>query len=272
MLLSQDHRMIYNRDREKIMYYIERHHKILEILNQSGVVYVKDLSDLFNVSESTVRRDLFLFEKEGNCKRVHGGAVKSHSLRVLSDYGEMHISEKKNIFANEKDIVCKEAASLVADGDCVFIDGGTTTEKLIDYIIHKNVKIVTHSDLIIRRINNPTPEVIVIGGKYNAKYAMNTGPISYDTIRNFNFDIAFIGCTGLSLEEGIVYTAEMETRYIKDIAMKNARKSYLLIDSSKLKVKGFTKLTSINSFDGIICNFDEVDINTEIYSNWIWAK
>ena len=251
------------------MFSAERHQLILKYLHENGIVHVKDLALELKISETTIRRDLMQIEKEGRCKRVHGGAIKDFASSVLSDENELTMTEKSTLFSSEKNKVCKAAAKLVKDGDCVFVDGGTTTVPLIDYLVNRRIKIVTHNDLIIRKIHNPVAEIFVVGGKYLSKYAMTIGPIAYDTMRQFNFDVAFIGCTGVSLKDGIAFTAEMETRSIKEIAMTNAIKSFLLIDHNKLHVRGFTKLSELNRFDGIMCNRDE-SIDVIVPDNWQW--
>lgn len=253
------------------MFSAERQKYIIDKLNGIGIVHVRDLASEFNTSETTIRRDLLKIEKDGRCKRVHGGAIRNYDSAVLSDEIEINMSEKARLNCNEKMKVCREAAKLVKDGDCVFLDGGTSTVPLIDFLQDKRIKIVTHSDLIIRRVKNPVAEVFVIGGKYVPKYAMTIGPVAYDTMRQFNFDIAFIGCTGVSLKDNLVYTAEMETRSVKDIAMKNATKKYLLIDHSKLTLRGFTKLADMVDFDNIYCDYvDSLSVN--VPQNWIWVK
>ncbi len=251
------------------MFSAERHQFILKRLHEKGIVHVKDLAMELVISETTIRRDLMQIEKQGRCKRVHGGAIKDFASSVLSDENELAMTEKSMLFSSEKNKVCKAAAKLVKDGDCVFIDGGTTTVPLVDYLVNRKIKIVTHSDLIIRKMQNPVAEIFVVGGKYLPKYAMTIGPIAYDTMRQFNFDVAFIGCTGVSLRDGLAFTAEMETRSVKEIAMTNAIKSYLLIDHNKLNVRGFTKLAEISRFDGILCNRDE-SIEAMVPDNWIW--
>jgi|SRR5690554_2083973 len=253
------------------MFSAERQKYIVDRLNQSGIVHVKELANDFKTSETTIRRDLLKIEKDGYCTRVHGGAIRNYSSSVLSDEIELNVSDKTRLNCNEKIRVCKEAAKLVKDGDCVFLDGGTTIVPLIDYLIDKRIKIVTHSDLLVRRVRTSVAEIIVVGGKFISKYAMTIGPIAYDMMRQFNFDIAFIGCSGVSLNEGQTYTAEMETRSVKAIAMQNATKKYLLIDHSKLTVRGFTKLAKMNEFDAIYCDYVE-SINANVPENWIWVK
>ena len=87
-----------------------------------------------------------------------------------------------------------------------------------------------------------------------AKYHMSEGPMAQNMLGLYNFDRAFIGCAGMDPISGQCYTAEMGTRELKEIAMKNSNHSYLLIDDSKLFVKGFCKFTNADAFEQIFCN------------------
>lgn len=247
----------------------ERKQFINRLLNEKGIIHVKDVSLALATSQTTIRRDLIEMEQYGLCKRIHGGAIKKHGTTILSDENELNMIEKSMLFNHEKDRIAQEAAKLVKDGDCVFLDGGTSIAPMVKYLVNKKIKIVTHSDLVVREIKNPKAEVFVVGGKYLPKYAMTIGPMAYDSVRQFNFDVAFIGCSGVSVSEGTSYTAEIETRSIKEIAINNALKSYLLIDNNKLFVRGFSKLVSLSVFEGIICNRGE-NKPKEVPSNWIW--
>lgn len=247
----------------------ERKQYIIRSLNEKGIIHVKNIAAELSISETTVRRDLIEMEKIALCKRVHGGAMKKHDSTILSDENEMTMVEKSTLYSKEKNKIAQEAVKLVKDGDCVFLDGGTSIVPMIKHLAQKRIKIVTHNDLIVREIENSVAEIIVVGGKYLPKYAMTIGPIAYDTIRQFNFDYAFIGCTGVSVDDGISFTAEMETRSIKEIAITNALKSYLLIDNNKLVVRGFAKLVNLDVFEGIMCNKGK-NVPKECPTNWIW--
>ena len=128
----------------------------------------------------------------------------------------------------------------------------------------KNVKIVTNSILVAKAFNDSGSELFVIGGKYIQEYDMLVGSIALDNLSNFNFDYAFLGCAGLDLERQVVYTTEMETMLIKKKAMELSVKKYLLLDDSKLSVRGFYTFVGSSEFDAVICNnfsdFQEEDL------------
>ncbi|MPM57596.1 hypothetical protein SDC9_104418 [bioreactor metagenome] len=94
-------------------------------------------------------------------------------------------------------------------------------------------------------------EIIVAGGHYNPKYGMNVGQITSDLLRQFNFDYAFIGCVGVDIQHGAITTADIETASIKRIAIRNANRKLLLVDSTKMNTKGFFGFEMINTFDAV---------------------
>lgn len=120
----------------------------------------------------------------------------------------------------EKEAVAKKAASFVKEGDCIFLDGGTSIVPMIKYLKGKKIKVVTHSLLVANAFEDGESELFIIGGKYIPEYSMSVGPITLSGVEKFNFDYTFISCAGVDLERGLIYTAEMDTMAVKEKAMK----------------------------------------------------
>ncbi|MCR0336739.1 DeoR/GlpR family DNA-binding transcription regulator [[Clostridium] innocuum] len=232
----------------------ERKLYILNCLEHEGTVQVKKIAEQLNISETTIRRDLIELSNEGKVNRVHGGAVRKNISTILTERSEVIMSDRLQMNFDIKSRVCKRACELIQDGECIFLDGGTSLVPMIDYLVNRPIKIVTHNHLLISKVKDPVAEIIVIGGDYNARYSMSCGPMAQNTLGLYNFDRAFIGCVGVDLVEKKAYTAEMETREIKKIAMKNSLHNYLIIDDSKLYVKGFCVIDSTEEFESIFCN------------------
>ncbi len=226
----------------------ERKKYILKTLNENGIINVTDTSKALNIHETTIRRDLEKLEKEGRLTRIYGGA------KINEDSVELTMSQKMVLHFEEKRKVCEYASKFVKDGDCIFIDGGTTTYSLIDYLVDKKIKIVTHSSIIIQKITKCEAEIITLGGRYLPHYKMSVGSNTVDEVSKYHFDHCFIGCVGVNLEEQMSYTFEEETLAVRKMAMSNCDHNYLLIDSSKLNVKGFCKFADLNIFEKVICN------------------
>ena len=101
----------------------ERHSFILKQVNQNKSVTLTELCELLGASESTIRRDLTALDERGLLKKVHGGAVStdSGSLNLV----EHDVESKSKLFTEEKIAIARYAASLVEDGDFVYIDDVT---------------------------------------------------------------------------------------------------------------------------------------------------
>lgn len=245
----------------------QRFAKIEELVNERGIVNTREMAALLNVTETTIRRDYEELERIGKLERVHGGA-KCLKKMVVTTRDEKEMKERTE-WAAEKDAVCRRAVSFVEDGACVFLDGGSSVAPMIKYLKDKKVKIVTNSLLAANSFQTGEAEMFIIGGSYIPKYNMSIGPLAISEISRFNFDYAFISCIGADINRGLIYTAEVETMAVKEAAMKLADKSILLLDSSKLFIKGFCSLISLNSFDFVICNNDSRINRADLPENFL---
>lgn len=246
----------------------QRFEKIVEMVNERGIVNVKELSQILGVTETTIRRDSEELERQGKIIKVHGGVKSVNQKVIMSNQDEKKMIERTENY-DKKDKVCQKAASFIKKGDCIFLDGGTTVAPIVKYLKGKNVKIVTNSLLVADAFSDNDSELFLIGGRYITEYNMSVGSIAINNLGNFNFDYAFLGCAGLDLERQVVYTTEMETMLIKEKAMELAVKKYLLIDDSKLSVRGFYTFVNSSKFDAIICNDSEKLKNIELSDNFI---
>lgn len=246
----------------------QRFEKIVQMVNERGIVHTKELAKILKVTETTIRRDCEELENQGQLIRVHGGAKSIKHKTILSAQDEKKMKERTEHY-KEKEAVAKKAASFVKEGDCIFLDGGTSIVPMIKYLKGKKIKVVTHSLLVANAFEDGESELFIIGGKYIPEYSMSVGPITLSGVEKFNFDYTFISCAGVDLERGLIYTSEMDTMAVKEKAMKLSVKKFLLMDSSKLYVKGFYSFIESKDFDAIICNEDPVIRQEELPDNFI---
>lgn len=109
----------------------ERKDKILQIIQERGAVSVSELTGILDASESTVRRDLIELSKKGNINKVHGGATLNKQQFISQ---EENVSAKKAEHSDEKRKIAKYCAAQIQGDDFVYLDAGTTTLYMIDYI------------------------------------------------------------------------------------------------------------------------------------------
>ncbi|WP_304684220.1 DeoR/GlpR family DNA-binding transcription regulator [Ileibacterium valens] len=230
----------------------QRLEKITEIVERNGFASTRELAKEFRVTEVTIRKDLDELERQKRILKVYGGAKSLSKKRILTTEAETLMADRTGINYREKDALCKYAANLVNDGDCIFIDGGTTFLPFLKYLEDKKVKIVSHNQMIVDQFNSKNGELIILGGTYLPYYKMCAGPMTVEQISKFNFDYAFISCAGIDVDLNKAYTAEMDTAEIKKMAIRLAEKSFLMVDSSKLNVRGFYSYATLDEFVAVL--------------------
>lgn len=212
----------------------------MEKLSHDKFVRLDDLVSLLDTSESTVRRDLDELESERKLHRVHGGAELPHSLQEEFTNQQKSI---KNI--QEKMLVAKKAASLILNDDVIFVDAGTTNELLLGYLSQDNLTVVTNSIHHAAKLVDKNIQTIIIGGHVKKSTDASIGAVAYEQIKQLNFDKAFLGINGI--DEEFLTTPDMEEAVIKKTVIENARKSYIVTDSSKIGRVSFAKVDKIEN-------------------------
>lgn len=246
---------LFSQDREEYnVLASERTRYIISQLNNKGIINLKDVARELNISEATVRRDFEKLENEGKLTRVTGGAKLNDDPGKHSNTAELTMRAKKFLNYDAKLRTARAASECIQDGECIFVDGGTSTSVIAKFVEKRQITIVTHSELFVQSTNNPTAKIFLVGGEYLPHYGMNVGDLTKQMLSHFHFDRAFISCSSVDLNEGFAYTNELDTLAIKTFAIENCDKAYLLIDSSKLNKKGFCKLDSLSNFENIYCN------------------
>lgn len=203
----------------------ERLDMILDVLFKEKKISNRYLTKKLNVSESTLRRDLDILEEAGKIRRVHGGAV----LNIKTD--ERSFTDNEQSMLEEKKSIGRKASKLIPDKSLVFLDAGSTTNMMIDFLEAKDVRIVTNGIMHVTKLMERGIESIIIGGRLKARTRVTTGVIAMNELCDFNFDLAFIGANGF--DEEYFYTADINEALIKRKAIELSNKAYILADSSK---------------------------------------
>lgn len=211
----------------------ERYKLILELLNEKKSITVNELVKTLKFSESTVRRDLNALDKMNKLQKVHGGAVVLEKYFYTEEYG---VKIKGKINMNEKKRIAKYAAELIKDGDFVFIDAGTTTEAMIEFIKAKRVKFVTNGINHGKKLATLGYDVYLLGGTLKVNTEAIVGSFAVESLRKYNFTKGFFGTNAISEDSGFS-TPDFEEAIVKEEALKRCIKSYILADSSKFNKK-----------------------------------
>lgn len=220
----------------------ERHGKILEMVNEKRLVELSDLCKLLNASESTVRRDLTVLDESGLLTKVRGGAM---SLANNFSLIEHNVEEKANMFVNEKTAIARYAASLIEDEDFIFIDAGTTTEKMIEFIPPKSVKFVTNAFITAKKLAQHGFKVLITPGEVKASTESIVGSEAVIALEGYNFTKCFIGVNGISVKGGFS-TPDKSEANVKRTAISRGREVYVLGDHSKFGKISAIKFSELN--------------------------
>lgn len=207
----------------------ERFAKILSILERMGSVTVQQLMTELDASESTVRRDLNTLDANGQLVKVHGGAILKNTVYSTIDDEVVHRKEQNR---EAKDKIARYAAGLITAEDFVYIDAGTTTERMIDYIANRQAVFVTNAIGHAKKLAEHGCKVYILGGEFKAVTEAIVGEEAVFTLDKYNFTKGFWGANGVSLQRGFS-TPELKEAMVKRKSMENCRDCYILADESK---------------------------------------
>lgn len=229
------------------MFSEERQEKISELLNGKSSIKVTELSGIFNVSESTIRRDLQEMEQKGLLTRTHGGAVNTNRTSF-----EPSFKEKEDVHHDEKVSIAKAAAGMIEEGDTIILDSGTTAIEIAKNIPNFNITVITNSiDIAIELSGKENIELIITGGSIRKRTRAMVGHLAESTLKNFRVDKAFIGANGISIEEGVT-TPNFDEAHIKKQMMNVSNKVILVADNSKFNEVSFSVICPIRVVSTII--------------------
>jgi DeoR family fructose operon transcriptional repressor len=207
----------------------QRHDIILKLLEQRGSITVTEAKEILDTSESTIRRDITTLDKEGRLIKVFGGAV---AIRQDVHTQEYTVAQKANLNLIEKRQIAYYAASLIEPGDFVYIDAGTTTSCMLEYIIEKGVTFVTNAVSHAQILASSGEKVILIGGELKASTEAVVGIQALEYIRKYHFTKGFFGVNGITKVTGCT-TPDPSEALVKKVAMEHCRQSYVLCDYTK---------------------------------------
>ena len=226
---------------------IQRRRQILDILVDKQSVRVSDLSETLKVSEVTIRRDLEILEQEGLLERCHGGAVIGHHLTI-----EPLFSQKQTSFLDQKRKIGALAASLIEEGETVFVGSGTTTLSIFQNLNHSELQIVTTNIGAVTETRMHGVQVTLTGGNYRSKSHALLGPASILTLQYYLASKCFIGADGISTKHGLTTPLVEEAMVLKTMLERTHGMRILVTDHSKFGVVAAVKLCNVKEIDVII--------------------
>lgn len=238
---------------------IERRNAILSKLNLNGKVIVSELSQEFNVTEETIRRDLEKLDKEGLVKKSYGGAVLVTNFSV-----DLPHSVRKNANVESKQKIAEKISGMFHDGDCIMLDASSTALMVLNYIKNlKNITLITNSvEALIELSDKEDWNVFSTGGKLKKGSLSLVGPSAEKTIRSYHVDYAVCSSKGVDISRGITDSNEKDSE-MKQAIFDSAETKILVVDSSKFDNVALIK----------VCDVTDVDvIATDVEPNANWQE
>jgi DeoR family transcriptional regulator of aga operon/DeoR family fructose operon transcriptional repressor len=222
-----------------------RHRRILQLLENEGNVKVDNLSERFEVSLVTIRKDLAELEEQGLLQRTYGGAVYSHRSRF-----NVSFLEKLQIEAPRKDAIAQFALNYIHEGDTIILDAGSTTLSLARALQGKlrSLYVITNSIPAALELSRAGYEILLIGGQVRNHSLALIGPVAVKTLESFHADRAFLGTSGITLSHGHSTPNPLDAE-VKQAMMRSADETYVLTDSSKFGhacLASFAQLTEVH--------------------------
>lgn len=225
------------------MYTVERQQHILQFIRNNKVVKLVTLTKEFNVSMETIRRDIQQLVQEKKIEKFYGGVKYIEPVEGLMD-------NRLTQQLTEKIAIAKACASLVNNGDCIFIDSGSTTYQMTPFLLGKEkLTVVTNSLPVAFDLIGSNIEVMIIGGRVRHSEKSVTSNDFLFHFDHLNINKAFICASGVTLEKGISDFSLEEAMTRKQL-INISQTVYVATDSTK-----FNKDVAIQ-----VCPLDEVDM------------
>jgi DeoR family transcriptional regulator, fructose operon transcriptional repressor len=231
----------------------ERHQIIIDALKAKNTVKLQELVELTHSSESTIRRDLIQLEQEKYLKRVHGGAS-----RLQGKLQEPSMIEKSSKNLQAKRQIAQYSGGLVEEGDCIYLDAGSTIFEMIPFL-PSNIVVVTNGLMHANELLEKNIKTYLLGGFAKPTTKAIVGRGALDSLEQYRFDKCFMGVNGIHPQMGYT-TPDQEEAMIKQRAISLSREAYVIADESKFSEIAFAKIADLNEAT-IITN--ELDAETE---------
>lgn len=218
--------------------------EILDIARREGKVTVEGLAARFGVTHQTVRRDLSELAESGKLERVHGGAI------LPSGTTNIGYEDRRALNAEAKHAIARACAAAIPESISVFLNIGTSTEAVARELLrHRDLMVATNNMNVANILAaNAQCQVIVTGGVLRRSDGGLVGNLTTQTVQQFKFDLAVIGCSALD-QEGDVLDFDIHEVGVSQTIIQRARRTFLVVDHSKFRRTAPARIASLAEID-----------------------
>ena len=211
----------------------KRQRDIVNYARKDGFVTVENLSEAFQVTHQTIRRDLAYLSDNLYLARTHGGAFFQSGVSNVNHYSRQSIAQE------EKIAIAKKVSALIPDNSSVVLNIGTTTEQVARSLLisHQGLKIITNNINIVNIAGHSNNcEVWVAGGKLRSSDNAIVGSLASDFINNFKIDYAIVGISAID-KDGTLLDFDHEELMVTKAIYEQSRRKILIADANKFDRK-----------------------------------
>ena len=221
--------------------------QISEAVRDAGSLGVAELASLTGASEMTIRRDLEVLAAQGVLERYRGGA---RSLLLRGSEPPFALRADENMDAKRR--IAAVVAGLIADGESVVLDAGTTCLEIARLLHDRRVTVMPLSLHSVNALSSSASVTLLVpGGRPRPGELALTGPLTLASIEALRFDTAVIGCCGLSAEHGMT-AFDLEDASVKRAAITSARRVIAAVDASKFTRTALAHVAPVSSLDAVV--------------------
>lgn len=227
---------------------IERRKEILMKLQAERRVVVSELSQFYDVSEETIRRDLEKLVNDGVAIKSYGGAVLNENSNLDLPF---NIRKNRNVIGKQR--IAEQIAALVKDGDSIMLDASSTAVYIAKALKEKkNLTVITNSiEIIIELLDMPEWHVFSTGGLTREGSFALVGPQTDKMLKSFHVDKAIVSCKGIGMDKSITDSDELHANN-KLTMLESASMKILAVDSSKFDEIAFTAIGTLDDITTVV--------------------
>lgn len=252
------------------MMQLERQNLILEYLMKNRKATTNELSELLNVSATTIRTDLNHMEHEQLITKTHGGALykasKEESMDLTSRAYYFHDRETEN--PTEKSQIAECALRYIKDNMCIILDSSSTAYALAKKLDKfSQLTVITNGIYTALELKDiPGITVVLVGGIVTKQSASIESLLGKDLLEKMNADIAFVSARGFSIDGGLtdfsIYEADLKREFIR-----HSSKCIALIDHTKFDSTSISCYATADDINMVISDTGISDYTINAYKN-----
>jgi DeoR family transcriptional regulator, glycerol-3-phosphate regulon repressor len=224
----------------------KRHDAILALVKRQGYASIEQLTQEFDVTPQTIRRDLNTLANEGLIRRVHGGAGLESST-VNTAY-----STRKSLNLEAKQRIAALLANHIPDHASLFINIGTSNEVVAEALLgHQGLEVITNNLNVAAILQHKEDfNVILAGGQVRSRDGGIIGEATIDFIHQFKVDYGIIGISSID-EDGSLLEFDYQEVRVAQAIIQNSRQVYLIADHSKFHRNAVVRQGHITQIDAL---------------------